>query len=160
MILMTLGTHPQPMDRVVRAIDQLQRDHVIEEEVIYQSAVLRMVPCCGVTERLVPFPQLRRWVSEARVAVTHGGPGSIFLALALGKRPLVIPRDPRHGKHVDDHQVRFVSWLSERRPITPIWDMEQLAMVLRSAIGLEADAPMTGPGDAVLDRLHSILESA
>lgn len=119
------------MDRVVEAFDRLVANGTTDEEVVVQQAVL------GITSRrvthvgVVPAERLERWITDARIVVCHGGPGSIMGALAAGKSPLVVPRDPRLREHVDDHQIRFVRWLAERAPIRPIWDLDELEGRLR-----------------------------
>jgi UDP-N-acetylglucosamine transferase subunit ALG13 len=55
----------------------------------------------------VPYEELRRLVSEARIVVTHAGAGSALLALGQGKRPVLVPRLAQHGEAIDDHQVSF-----------------------------------------------------
>ena len=37
MIFVTVGTHEQPFDRLVKAVDELKRDGIITEEVIMQT---------------------------------------------------------------------------------------------------------------------------
>jgi hypothetical protein len=48
----------------------------------------------------------------ADVVVLHGGPASIMEVRGLGKLPVVVPRDPRYGEHVDGHQLRFARRMS------------------------------------------------
>jgi UDP-N-acetylglucosamine transferase subunit ALG13 len=106
MILVSLGTHHQPFDRLVLAADRLAVE--LGEEVILQRGASRLpAPHAQVHDLLAPdrFEVLLR---EARVVVLHGGSSSFLQARALGRRPIVVPRRPEHGEHVDDHQVRFV----------------------------------------------------
>jgi UDP-N-acetylglucosamine transferase subunit ALG13 len=132
-ILVALGTHPQPMDRLVVALDQLIRDGMITEEVLIQSAVFGVRPQLGKSRAIMPFDELDAAIREASIVITHGGPGLIMAALAAGKRPLVVPRDPALHEHVDDHQMRFVRWLAQRRPIIPVWDVRDLGTLLAGA---------------------------
>jgi UDP-N-acetylglucosamine transferase subunit ALG13 len=52
-------------------------------------------------------------MDEARVIVTHGGVGSILMALSAGKSPIVMPRRAALREAVDDHQVDFVEHLAK-----------------------------------------------
>jgi UDP-N-acetylglucosamine transferase subunit ALG13 len=46
-------------------------------------------------------------IREARVIVTHAGVGSVMVALANSKRPIVVPRRRSFGEAVDDHQLQL-----------------------------------------------------
>ncbi len=58
--------------------------------------------------------EMREAVAGADVVITHGGPGTISDARSGGHRPIVFPRDPALGEHVDDHQQRFAAWCDRR----------------------------------------------
>jgi UDP-N-acetylglucosamine transferase subunit ALG13 len=51
--------------------------------------------------------RLQQLFELSDVIVTHGGPATITEARRLGHRPIVVPRDPRLGEHVDNHQQLF-----------------------------------------------------
>ena len=81
----------------------------------------------GEVGRLPPLRRARRSLSGGSVVVTHGGIGSVLLALSVGKRPIVMPRCSRLGEHVDDHQIAFAERLEREqrrrwwRPRTNSW---------------------------------------
>ena len=66
--------------------------------------------------------------------MTHGGPATIRDAISAGIRPLVVPRDPTHGEHVDDHQIRFTRMLAEKGEIVLCREQDQLYEALDRAI--------------------------
>ncbi|MCM0619943.1 glycosyltransferase [Nocardioides bruguierae] len=77
----------------------------------------------GNTDCRVAGEQPQRWLSaqemlagvrDADVVVTHGGAGSVLTALEAGHVPVVVPRCPERGEHVDDHQIRMCRELAER----------------------------------------------
>jgi UDP-N-acetylglucosamine transferase subunit ALG13 len=158
-ILVTLGTHPQPMDRLVQAMDRLVARGEIREPVIIQSAAFG-VPALHVrTVGVVPYEQLSAWVRDARVVITHAGPGSITLALAQGKAPIVVPRDPRAGEHVDDHQLRFAAWLQERRGIRVVTDMHALRDALDTTVApSQQELAADRPGARAVERIRELIE--
>jgi UDP-N-acetylglucosamine transferase subunit ALG13 len=58
----------------------------------------------------VPFlghEELQRAMAEATLVVSHGGPATITEARRHGHLPIVVPRDPVHREHVDNHQQLF-----------------------------------------------------
>ncbi|MGH2429295.1 MAG: glycosyltransferase [Candidatus Limnocylindria bacterium] len=124
------------MDRVVGAVDAVAEG--TGEDIIVQAAAFGLTPRYARMAGVVPHQRLDGWVQSARAIVTHGGPGSVMLALAAGKVPLVVPRDPARGEHVDDHQMRFVRWLATRRPIVAVFDVSDLADLLRGDHTIDA----------------------
>jgi UDP-N-acetylglucosamine transferase subunit ALG13 len=157
-ILVTLGTHLRPMDRLIEALDALAATGDIAERVIIQAAVVSRAPVHLETVGVVPYEQLDRWARESSVMVTHGGPGSIVLALAAGHRPVVVPRDPSRGEHVDDHQIRFVRWLASRRPIRPVFEMDDLASAIAEVRAApRPQDPTDHPAEGAVRRLREIL---
>jgi UDP-N-acetylglucosamine transferase subunit ALG13 len=95
---------------------------------------------------------------EARLIVAHGGPGSLFLAWDRGRTPVVVPRRPELGEHVDDHQVRFASGLGDRAVVVD--DPATLAEVIRSraAVLSMRRAPSPDRGEPFLHAFAGLVD--
>jgi len=111
-IALFAGTHDAPFDRLVRVAELLSERVSAEVLLQYGPSRAPLVPVIG-TPALSP-DEVRAWLSRALVVVTHGGPGLIFEALAAGHQPIVLPRDPRFGEHVDAHQLAFAARMGGR----------------------------------------------
>ena len=107
MILVTVGTHEQPFDRLIKAIDDLKADGTLTEDVIIQTGFSTYIPQHCEWKKLFPYPEMVRLVHEARIVISHGGPSSFIMPLQIGKLPIVVPRMKKYGEHVNDHQVKF-----------------------------------------------------
>lgn len=139
MIFVTVGTHEQQFDRLIRAVDELVADGSISEPVFIQTGYCTYEPESCEWERFVPAPEMRERMKEADVVVTHGGPSSFVEAMAAGKVPVVVPRREEFGEHVNDHQATFVREVSERRGgIIPVYDVAELAAAIKEARMLSA----------------------
>jgi UDP-N-acetylglucosamine transferase subunit ALG13 len=145
-IFVTVGTHEQPMDRLLRALDALPPEVVpADEPIVVQSGWCTHVARRCVTTKLMPFEEVQRHMREARIVVTHGGPASIMQALAHGKVPIVVPRRAAHGEHVDDHQVLFSRRIADR--VVVVLEVDELADAIArhgarvAALGPEAYGP-------------------
>lgn len=157
MIFAALGTHLQPMDRLVRALDSVALSDP-DEPIVIQSASFRYQPQRCQARGIMAHSELDATMRRASVIITHGGPGMIMAALALGRRPIVVPRDPRFGEHVDAHQVRFARWLTERRPVSVVLDVVDLPSAIAEVRALgPAAASYRGPDRKVIDRLAQII---
>ena len=134
MVFVTVGTHEQPFDRLVRAIDGLVADGTLEEEAFVQTGYCTYEPEHCEWQRFVPAPEMRSRMEGADVVVTHGGPSSFIEAMAAGKVPVVVPRYKRFGEHVNDHQEAFVRLVAERQGgIVPVYDISDLAAAIEKA---------------------------
>lgn len=160
MILVTLGTHGQPMDRLVMALDEIAESGEVEDEILITAAAYARRPVRAKPLGIQPYGQLVAWANSARAIITHGGPASIALAFASGHSPIIVPRDPAFGEHVDDHQIRFTSWLAARRDLIVVLDMKDLGHALKEAVHRHETEPMSPEGSAeAIARLREIVTS-
>jgi UDP-N-acetylglucosamine transferase subunit ALG13 len=154
MIVVTVGTHEQPFDRLVRAAAALGGD----EPVVVQYGTSRERHGKGEWFDYLSFDELAAYAKEARVFVCHAGVGSIVLARRFGHRPIVVPRRHHLGEHVDDHQLSLATRLDQAGVVTVLEDEEWLPTVV--------DAPATprvvSTADALPgpDALGTVLQSA
>mgnify|MGYP004543003715 FL=1 len=114
MIFVTVGTHEQPFDRLVKKVDDLKKNGVIKEEVFIQTGFSTYEPKFCQWSKLIPYQQMVKNVAEARIVITHGGPASFIMPLQIGKIPVVVPRQHQFDEHVNDHQVEFARNVAQR----------------------------------------------
>ena len=117
MIFVTVGTHEQPFNRLIRKIDELKRDGIIKEEVIMQIGYSTYEPKYCKWFKLLPYSEMVKNVKDARIVITHGGPASFIMPLQIGKVPIVVPRQKEFDEHVNNHQVDFSKAVEERMGI-------------------------------------------
>lgn len=131
MIFVTVGTHEQPFNRLIKKIDELKRDGIIQEDVIMQTGFSTYEPKYCEWSKLIPYQQMIKNVEDARIVITHGGPASFIMPLQIGKVPIVVPRQHKFDEHVNDHQVEFARNVAERMgTIIPVEDIEKLEEVI------------------------------
>lgn len=128
MIFVTVGTHEQPFDRLVKYMDELKASGAITEEVFIQTGYTDYEPKnCGWS-KLLPYSDMEKYVREARLVITHGGPSSFIMPLQVGKTPIVVPRQEQYGEHVNDHQLLFALEVEKRQKnILVVQDINTLA---------------------------------
>lgn len=114
MIFVTVGTHEQPINRLLQKIDELKEKGIINEEVIMQTGFSTYEPKYCTWSSLLPYSQMVQNVKEARIVITHGGPASFIMPLQIGKTPIVVPRQKQFDEHVNNHQVDFSKAVAER----------------------------------------------
>ena len=131
MIFVTVGTHEQPFDRLIRKVDELKQNGIIKEEVIIQTGFSTYEPKYCRWSKLLPYQQMVQNVADARIVITHGGPASFIMPLQIGKTPIVVPRQYQFHEHVNDHQVEFTQNVAQRMgTIIPVEDVETLGDII------------------------------
>ena len=107
-LLVLLGTDVHPFDRLVvwmgRWLIGCDTDPprcVVQ----YGTSAEPVDPMTGAA--FFPHAELQRLLEAAAVVVCHGGPATITECRRAGRVPIVVPRDPTLGEHVDGHQQRF-----------------------------------------------------
>jgi UDP-N-acetylglucosamine transferase subunit ALG13 len=133
MIFVTVGTHEQPFNRLVKAIDDLKGSGAVQEDVFMQIGYCTYEPQYCRWSKLISYKEMQKSILEARVVITHGGPATFIMPLQIGKVPIVVPRQHSLGEHVNDHQVNFVKEVSERmRNIIPVFEISQISTVINN----------------------------
>ena len=109
LVFVTVGTDHHPFGRLVRWIDTWASERDARVIAQYGTAA---PPQHVDGSALLRAEELTRLMARASVVVCHGGPGTIAAARDAGHVPIVVPRRPDLGEHVDDHQLRFVARLA------------------------------------------------
>jgi len=122
-VVISVGTDHHPFDRVLEWAARAQQQ--LGVHVVAQRGAT--APHCGVESfEYIPAPELEARMRAADAVVCHGGPGTIGLCRSAGQRPIVIPRDPSLGEHVDDHQIRWTAKLARQGEIDLVDSYDEL----------------------------------
>ena len=107
MIFVTVGTHEQQFNRLIKKIDQLKKDGHIKDDVFIQTGFSNYIPESCDWKKFLSYEEMIQKIKDAKIVITHGGPSSFILPLQYGKTPIVVPRMKKYDEHVNDHQVEF-----------------------------------------------------
>ncbi|WBB70914.1 glycosyltransferase [Micromonospora sp. WMMD812] len=105
-LLLAVGTDAHPFDRLLDWLEEWHGDAAALVHLTVQHGHTRPPAVPGA----VPFlshEALQAALAGADLVVCHGGPATILEARRHGRLPIVVPRDPGRGEHVDDHQQLF-----------------------------------------------------
>lgn len=133
MIFVTVGTHEQPFNRLVKCVDALKKEGIITEEVVMQTGYSTYEPKFCKWQKLFPYQEMLQLVDKARIVITHGGPSSFIMPLQIGKTPIVVPRRHEFNEHVNDHQVSFAKAVADRMgTIIVVDDIDKLGETIKN----------------------------
>ncbi|MGK5739747.1 glycosyltransferase [Micromonospora sp. URMC 103] len=105
-LLVAVGTDKHPFGRLLAWLEEW---HVEAADRVGLTVQHGHSPAPAVPGA-VPFlahDALQTAMSGADLVLCHGGPATILEARRHGHLPIVVPRDPQRGEHVDDHQQLF-----------------------------------------------------
>ena len=131
-VLVVVGTDHHRFDRLVDWLDGWAQRQESPTRVVFQHGSAR-APRFGEGHALLPHEELQELMASATVLVTHGGPATICEAWRHGRMPLVVPRDPQRGEHVDGHQQRFSRRLGGQGLVRLCEEQAQLEQALDDA---------------------------
>lgn len=114
MVFVTVGTHEQPFDRLLKCIDKMVEDGKIKDKVIIQKGYTDYELKHCESYKLIPYDDMQKYINDADIVITHGGPASFIAPLAIGKIPIVVPRQKEFNEHVNNHQLDFSKEVEKR----------------------------------------------
>lgn len=131
MIFVTVGTHEQQFNRLIKEIDRLKESGIIQEDVLMQTGFSTYEPKYCEWKKMLSYNEMNEMYEKADIIITHGGPASFMKALEMKKVPIVVPRQAQFDEHVNDHQVEFVKLVEERfNNIIGIYDIKDLESII------------------------------
>jgi UDP-N-acetylglucosamine transferase subunit ALG13 len=153
-IFVTLGTHPQPMTRLVDRVELLAGRQGWEEVIVQTPAPIGHRDGIVVTSVLA-HDEFLATVDRAEVVIAHAGPGTLAAIRAAGKVAVVVPRSPPFGEHVDDHQELYARRLVGKPGYLVVADLDQLEWAVEQArsMGVPDVTPNIGPALQLLEKL-------
>lgn len=137
MIFITTGSQKFQFDRLIKKVDEL-----IEEGVI-QDRVFAQLGCCSYRPKNMEYCEFldrdnfQKKMDECSMVITHGGTGVIITAVKKGKKVIAVPRLAKYGEHVDDHQVQLLTQFDEMSLICSCYDIEDLGRCYAETLNKE-----------------------
>ena len=126
MIFVTVGTHEQQFGRLLKEVDRLKKENLIQDEVFIQTGYSNYVPKYCKWEKIISFEKMNQLIEASDIIITHGGPATFMGVIAKGKVPIVVPRQKKFGEHVNDHQMDFVEKVLNIYNLTVITNINDL----------------------------------
>jgi len=107
MIFITVGTDIYQFDRFLKMVDNALAELSLSEEVLFQTGNSSYVPTHGRSVKFLPYQEMKSCMQKAAVIITHGGVGTVDMALSMGKKPIVCPRQQSLNEVIDNHQLLY-----------------------------------------------------
>ena len=161
MLFVTVGTHEQQFNRLVKEIDDIKGSGVLgNEEIIMQTGYCTYKPTNCECKPFFSYSEIEEFVSQARIVICHGGPSSFIMPIQMRKIPIVVPRQSKFNEHINNHQCEFVKMVSERQKnIIAIYNINDLCEIIKNYenIVLQMNVEIVNNNQRFNDRIEEII---
>lgn len=155
MILVTLGTQDQ---KFYRLLDALENSKVKDKIIVqaggssdYQSKKMEIF-------RFIDYKEMEKYIDEADLIITHGGTGSIVMALQKGKKVIGCARLEKYGEHINDHQKEIISVFAEEGYILEFSDGDDIDDIIKRSKSFKPKKYVSNT-DRFIRELKKIIDS-
>lgn len=133
MILILLGTQDNSFHRLLEEVQALIDKKVITEKVVVQAGRTKYESKDMEIHSLMPEEELKEIMKKADLVITHGGVGSIVMALKMEKKVIAVPRLSEFGEHINNHQIQIIETFNSQEFLIGITDLKELGNALEKA---------------------------
>ncbi|ASJ03591.1 beta-1,4-galactosyltransferase [Thermococcus profundus] len=130
MIFVTVGTHYQGFERLIRKMDEIAGR--INDEVIMQIGYTTYEPKNAKWFRFVEYEKMLEFIKNSDVIVCHGGAGTLLDALRFNRPIVIVPRLKKFGEVYDDHEVELAEALESAGRAIVVYDVEKLEDTIKN----------------------------
>ncbi len=150
-IFVTVGTHPQQFDRLLKEIDRLAKAEVLNGEIFAQTGYSSFEPKNFGFQKFLGLEEFEKMLSEADMVITHAGEGNIGACIKLGKKMVVVPRRKEFNEHTNDHQLELAEVVGQKKLGLVAWNPEELNLRLRELKNFRPQKVVSGRIPKILD---------
>ncbi|MFH0714457.1 MAG: glycosyltransferase [Candidatus Diapherotrites archaeon] len=130
-IFCTVGTHPQPFNRLLEELDEVCAKR--KWKCFAQVGNTAFAPKHLEWKKMLDAKAYDEKLKESKIVISHGGAGNIINALVRGKKLVVVPRLQKFGEHTNDHQLELGSALERQGKCVCVQNVEGLEKAVERA---------------------------
>lgn len=125
-IFVTVGTHDQNFDRLLKKVDELKGSGKINEGIFAQTGNSSFVPKNFASKKFFSDSEFEEKMKTCSLVISHAGAGAIILALKHGKKLILAPRLKEFNEHTDSHQLDLAKFMVHKKKALLVTDMNEL----------------------------------
>ena len=157
MILVLLGTQNNQFTRLLQEIEKCIDNGTINQRVVVQAGFTKFESSKMNIFDLKPREVVENLADEAEFIITHGGVGSILMAIKKNKKVIAVPRLSEFNEHVNDHQRQIVEIFNDKGYIIGVQNIEDLSEAIKQ-IDEFIPAPYSGDNSKMLSIIESFID--
>ena len=157
MILVLLGTQNNQFTRLLQEIEKCIDNGTINQRVVVQAGFTKFESSKMNIFDLKPREVVENLADEAEFIITHGGVGSILMAIKKNKKVIAVPRLSEFNEHVNDHQRQIVEIFNDKGYIIGVQNIEDLSEAIKQ-IDEFKPKPYSGDNSKMLNIIENFID--
>ncbi len=157
MILVLLGTQNNQFTRLLQEIEKCIENGIINQRVVVQAGFTKFQSDKMNIFDLKPKEVIDNLIDEADFIITHGGVGSILMAIRKNKKVIAVPRLSEFNEHVNNHQRQIVEIFNDKGHIIGIQNLEDLSEAIKQ-IDEFKPVPYSGNNSKMLSIIENFID--
>lgn len=130
MILVTLGTQHEQFNRLLDCIEKSK----IDDKIIVQAGYTNYKSKKMKIFDFVSYDDMEKLIAKSDLIITHGGTGSIIMAISANKKVIACPRLSKYNEHINDHQKDIVNIFSNEKYLLAFNDGDNFDKIYQKAL--------------------------
>lgn len=161
MIFVTVGTHEQGFDRLIKHLDYLVECGKISDDIIIQTGFTTFKPKYCQYSKFIDAPDMATYMKSADLVISHGGPATYMTAISHNIPTIVVPRLSKFNEHVNDHQLDFANKVNRHSQynLTVVTDIEDLHTQIINKLGSTQEKIGKSNTSNFINKFTNLLES-
>ena len=131
-VFASVGTHPQPFDRLLKEIDKFAAG-AKNFSFFAQTGNSSYEPKNFRFKKFLNDEEYSRSISEADIIISHAGAGTIISSMLQKKKLIVVPRLLRYGEHTNDHQIDLAEALAGEGKVIAVMEISGLGEAIANS---------------------------
>lgn len=131
-IFVSVGTHPQNFNRLLKAVDELaakqKKNHFFVQT---GNKSEKLLHAKGI--EFLSLEDFSHQIKKCDLFITHGGEGNIGQALQLKKPFVMVPRLKQFDEHTNDHQLELCNAIAKTYLVQIVLDINKLSDAMKKA---------------------------
>lgn len=157
MIFITVGTHNQGFERLVKKIDEIALQ--FDEKIVIQIGHTKYLPKNMEWYIFLKPSEISSLYANSRIIITHAGAGSLLDALSTNNHVVVVPRLKKFKEHIDDQQLDLAKYMENNEKVTVVYDINNLEEAVKSSKSLNINVKNVSKNSKLINYLKETIKS-
>lgn len=132
MIFVSVGTHEQQFNRLIKKIDELSSKDNYSFIAQYGYSDYKPKNIKKIY-KFISYNKTLEIIKKSDVIITHCGIGTVLLCLRYKKPTIVVPRLRGFSEHTNDHQLQLAKILENDKKVICVYDLNELEKAIEIA---------------------------
>ena len=125
-IFVTVGTHLQGFERLIREIDLLKANKKINANIFAQIGHTKYTPIKIKFKKFLNEKEYIENFKKSDIIISHAGAGTIINAFQMNKKLIIVPRLKKFNEHTDNHQLELAEELQKKGKVISVFNEKKL----------------------------------